>query len=627
MNNRLGIIFSILFLSISGLLPAQDWESVKKDPTLLFGEGWGSSVAEADQNALADLISKISLQVVSTFESHTEETALGSGEVNSEEYIKSKVNTYSQATLNNTQKYVIENEPDAHVGRWIRKSELNRIFENRKHKVKEFVELAIRAEEQCKVDDALRYYYWAFTLVQSLQHPSEEYYTDDAGERHLLTTWIPACMNGIFDDIKVEVSRRMEDNLMLRFTFRGSPVSSLDYTYFDGREWSNIYSAKDGMGILELVPRAAIENPRLKYEYEYRSEAHVDKEVATVLNVVRSRAMRKAYATLDVGSFIGGSIPSPSSAPSSSSLVATDNAHVATNAEASISASSSRLDPPAPLADDAFYRKVMEQVVKSICTRQYTDSSCFTEEGWAMFRKLIAYGNAQLLSDGTECRFYEMGDAVVARSIPMSFSFKTGMRKSFVEDVVFTFNKEKKIESLSFGLGQTAENDILNKGYWPISARMALMAFLENYKTAYALKRLDYIRDLFADDALIIVGSVLKKVAMKRSGDGDVSFAQNDRVKLTRLSKEEYIRNLTRSFKSNEYINLRFSNNDVVRGGKGGEIYGIQIKQDYYSSTYGDTGYLFLLVDINNPKEPIIKVRTWQPERDPDFGLVGIQDF
>ena len=57
----------------------------------------------------------------------------------------------------------------------------------------------------------------------------------------------------------------------------------------------------------------------------------------------------------------------------------------------------------------------------------------------------------------------------------------------------------------------------------------------------------------------------------------------------------------------------------MVKAGVGGEIYGIQIHQDYYSSTYGDTGYLFLMVDINDPDNPIISIRTWQPERDPNI--------
>jgi hypothetical protein len=85
--------------------------------------------------------------------------------------------------------------------------------------------------------------------------------------------------------------------------------------------------------------------------------------------------------------------------------------------------------------------------------------------------------------------------------------------------------------------------------------------------------------------------------------------------------------NLKKCFKRNEFVNLRFSNNDVMKMGIGGELYAIQIQQDYYSSTYGDKGYLFLMVDINNPEKPLIKVRTWQPEKDPDFGLYGPGDF
>ncbi len=59
----------------------------------------------------------------------------------------------------------------------------------------------------------------------------------------------------------------------------------------------------------------------------------------------------------------------------------------------------------------------------------------------------------------------------------------------------------------------------------------------------------------------------------------------------------------------------------------GGELYGVHIRQDYYSTNYGDTGYLTLLVDFNDPDAPLIKVRTWQPEPDPDFGLITPYDF
>lgn len=71
----------------------------------------------------------------------------------------------------------------------------------------------------------------------------------------------------------------------------------------------------------------------------------------------------------------------------------------------------------------------------------------------------------------------------------------------------------------------------------------------------------------------------------------------------------EYMRKLKMCFQSNQFINIRFADNDVVKMGAGGETYGIQIKQDYYSSNYGDHSYLFLMVDFNDPENPSIKVR------------------
>jgi hypothetical protein len=193
--------------------------------------------------------------------------------------------------------------------------------------------------------------------------------------------------------------------------------------------------------------------------------------------------------------------------------------------------------------------------------------------------------------------------------------------------VVFTFTQDVQICNIAFGLGRTAEDDILNKGVWPEKARFALMCFLENYKTAYALKRTDYIESVFDDNAVIITATVLKRADANLNDSNIRQYGNNEAIIYNRQTKNEYLVNLKKCFKRNEFVNLRFSNNDVMKMGIGGELYAIQIQQDYYSSTYGDKGYLFLMVDINNPEKPLIKVRTWQPEKDPDFGLYGPGDF
>ena len=191
-----------------------------------------------------------------------------------------------------------------------------------------------------------------------------------------------------------------------------------------------------------------------------------------------------------------------------------------------------------------------------------------------------------------------------------------------VEPDVFAFDGTPA-DCVAFGLDKKAKEDIMNKNVWPVEARMTIIEFLENYKTAYSLKRLDYIRTIFDDDAVIIVGHVAK-VAVR--GNDNRHRTYRNKVTLTQYEKEQYIKHLEVCFRSNEFINIRFVDNDV-RKAKEGEEYGIQIKQDYYSTNYGDEGYLYIQVDLNERQEPIIRVRTWQPQPDPEIGLFGLGNW
>ena len=147
-------VATILLLLLFGVAAsAQSWELIKEDTnTYLWGEGWAETLDEADQQALASLISKISIVVVSDFEMLEGENA-SKGDY--EHYVESKISTFSQATLTNTEMVVLSNEPDAHVGRWIKRSEIDRIFEGRRNKVMEFVENAERAEGKAHENDVV----------------------------------------------------------------------------------------------------------------------------------------------------------------------------------------------------------------------------------------------------------------------------------------------------------------------------------------------------------------------------------------------------------------------------------------------------------------------------------------
>lgn len=603
MTKRLFVFLAIQLFLIPSF--SQSWDEVKRNTgTYLFGEGWGSTIEEADQQALAALISKISIVVSSDF-SITEDERTSNGILDATSYTNSKLQTYSTATLTNTERIVIDNDADqAHIGRYIKRAELNSIFEGRIRTIKEYIRLGIMAEEAYKIDDALRNYYWAYSLLKSVQHPTAVTYSDeDTGEKVYPLTWLPQQINNILKDLEVKVINNDGTNVDLMFYYKRQPVSTLDFTYFDGRNWSNICSAKDGRGTMEFSKGMIPSNVQINIEYAYRGQAHINQEIQSVLNVVKGQAMRAARINVQTGKS-------------------------KSNGDVQMALSkSTKIETMAPLADDTSYRLALNKVLDAINKHNYdTVHELFTEDGWDMFNRLVKYGNARILNT-RECTFSQLREDVIARSIQMSFSFKKGLRKDFVEDVVFTFNKNQKIDCIAFGLDRKAKQDIMKRGAWTQVARLTIMQFLENYKTAYALKRLDYLKTIFDDDAVIIVGHVAERmVAESHSKDMPTAIRTQKYIKRTQYSKEQYMKNLEACFKSNEFVNIRFANNDV-RKAKNGEEYGIQIKQDYYSTNYGDQGYLYLQVDLDDPQKPIIKVRTWQPEPDPEIGLFGLGNW
>ena len=589
-------IFLISFLPLVAVAQTADKaEDIKNAADYLWGQGYGATVKEADREALADLMSKISVQIESDFVIDEREVNTAAGN-DAQSTVQNVVRTYSQGTLKNTRSVIVSEGPTAAVIRYIKRSEIEKAFKDREENVLSYVYSARNAEKAGRIDAALRYYYWASCLLKSLQNPSQVKFSED-GVKFPMTMWIPEQIRTILSQIKVEVTKVEGQEVSLLFTYKDKPVTSLDFHYWDGQNYSNIFSAKDGIMEVEMRPGAPTNKFNIQYEYEFKSQMRQDPELEQVMNIFNTVNYKEATVTVLSGN------KSEQKQAQAVLQAAVSNMSVATHAV--------QVAQPKP------YVKTIDQVVNAIKQKNYASvSDQFTAEGYDMFDKLVHYGNATVIGN-PNLQFYQLGDRTICRSVPMKFTFKNNKR-AFVEDVTFTFNKDEKIESVAFGLDKTARDDIFNRdaAAWNDSVRMVIATFLENYKTAFALKRLDYIQSIFDDDAIIIVGHVTKHANKKGENQ---NYIDNEMVKYTRQDKATYLKNLEKSFGSNEFINIRFTDNEVKKMGKGGETYGIQIHQDYYSSNYGDTGYLFLMVDLNEMDAPIIKVRTWQPNRDPNI--------
>ena len=272
------------------LLPlrGQDWERIKADPHVVWGEGWGASVEEADREALASLASRITVGIAGEFRSIEEQRTTSSGS----EYTavtSSRVEMVSNATLRNTGRVVLRGGRRAHVGRWIRRSELDAAFAARAQRVLDCMRSAGEAETDLRAGDALRYYYWAYVLLRSLPRPSEM----RDGEGRMLLNVIPDRMNGVLGDISVS-AEKTGGRLMLSFRFRGLPAEDLAFTCFDGAGWSPRTEVRGGRADVDLASGALGEIVQLRIEYEYRDEAMMDDELAGLVSASRTRMLKKA---------------------------------------------------------------------------------------------------------------------------------------------------------------------------------------------------------------------------------------------------------------------------------------------------------------------------------------------
>jgi hypothetical protein len=598
----------VLLLAMKGFpQPEPDAGQIKTSGNFIWGIGTGSTYQTADKNALDALITQISVQVESSFENVVNET-----EGSLKEYTKSVVKTYSNVTLTEAKSLLVSEKKGAfEVIRYMAKTDLNTLFENRKQKILEYVHSGLIAENGLRIGDALKNYYWALVLLRSHKdNGTIQCDFPDEGNR-LLITALPEKLNAVFTALSFSIKNiddKPQENyksIELNLSYKGKPVENLDFVYWTGRNFSNPVSCRSGIGLAELI--GEVEYPltelKIRVDYVYACKTGIDLEVRSVLENVKLPDFEKAEYKITLPSAV---IQRPE-----------QNVDKLSNID---------FEKLNKVEQTQKIKKNLQQIIGAIEKKDYSNlGQLFTTEGWEVFNELIAGAYVKILPGDQNPNIIAMNDKTIVRSVPMKLSYSNSHR-SFIEQVVFTFNGDLKVEAISFAISDKAIEDITSRSdrFGTIEDKYQLFNFMEHYKTAYCLKRLDYIEKIFAENALIIVGSIIKEA---ESIEGMYKKIGTERVKYIELSKGEYIERLQKVFGSNEFVNINFEENIVKKVNGDEKIYGIQIKQDYYSTNYADKGYLFLMIDLNDSINPKIYVRTWQPEKNPDGSVYGLNDF
>lgn len=572
-----------------------DFDKIQKQKDIyLSGYGKGESLREADSDALIDLISQISVRVESQFEMiKTEKDQTLS------EFSKGIIRTFSNATLENAERLVNNlSDGSVEVLRYIKRDDLSKVFADRLRKVNEYAQDGYKAEQEMRVADALKYYYWSFILLRTHPDLNRIEADIDGNGKRLLITSLPDRMNRILNSISMEIkfnnynASKEERRITACALINNQKVQNLELRYFTGNDWEGVAVRNSTFGMVWYGKYAIQMNQvRIGIEYRFDNQLILDAEVKDVFEKTRLPALSNSSITLDLG---------------------------ATPSENSI--------PQFSINDKAAIRAI-NVVLSAIENGDATEvEKISTARGLRDFNAIISYGKAQPLISKMELKHIKLANATLIRSIPMQFNFQKS-RMQFSEMVNIVLNSDGLIDGFTFSIGNNAITDIITKSsqFGSDEEKYHLIHFMELYKTAYCTKDLDFIKSVFADNALIIVGNVLKEGKNIDNMYGSLG----SKVEYVKLGKKDYVERMERVFRSNEFVNIQFDDNTVRRATNdpSDKVYGIQIKQNYYSTSYSDKGYLFLMIDLNDTLNPTIYVRTWQPEKNPDGSIIGVSNF
>lgn len=608
------LFFLTITLSLSMFCLAQNFKEnrkkadrIKADDAYYFGEsGDCKNSRKADEEAMKELLENIAMDKSLHpiyFQNSDDE----------DEQHERIMGTFSEVLKKQSDDLVLNDaNGSAKAFRYIKKSDFAEICKVRESKVMDYIAEAVNAEEIYRIGDALRYYYWALMLCHSHPDGNSLKYQDERGPEVNCYRWLLRRTENVLNDVVfIPMKQEKSDNneFLFKVAYLGNNIDGLNFSYNNGNGTSQ-GTVDNGMSHIKLV-HSDMHNVNIVIDLE-NTEAvkFYDPEVYSIINALDEQ--------IDF--------------PGSKKSIAIDKVkkinkveEMKTYADKEIAKSMEKseefmaaVESSEPQSD---YLKTMEKIEKAIAKKDINSlEKCFTPDGLQMLRDLFCYGDGKIIGKPTY-KLLEFGDEVLCRSIPMQFDFKGNV--NFIRDVVFRFDKNtKKVKSIAFRLTDITESQIFAKEKWSDDARLTLINFIEDYQTAYALKRKEYLNQIYSESALIIVGSVLKET--KKTDD--IRLDEKVRIKYDTLSKNQYMKRLDRVFANNEFVNIRFTNTSFNTVNNINNVIGVQLKQEYFSSNYGDVGYLFLMVDLRHEK-PIIHVRTWQPNETPVDDIITDKSF
>jgi hypothetical protein len=619
--------FTFLFIILSALTfraSAQDIDIIKADREFFWGESCSENQKEASDQAISQILTQISVKVTSDFRSFSKIDTENDTQ-NYESKVEGVVKTYASGALTNLQNYKEPRDCGIYAFYYINRDEIDKIFDYRKQLVKDIFDKAERYEKDANFAAALKYYYFSSILLNSIPVSRVEHkgmpLEIEIGSR--LSDIINSTRFEVINDEMVSDKRR---EITISITVKNKPAKSLDFNFWDG---SNQIDAKsiDGTALITLFGSSTQFNElQMRVKYKYFESKEEIKEVGELWSLVSAvNIANRQRVKLEVNP-----------KPKPEALAEFGLATVTDNIELHFTADDGEEVEDLNTVEKALNVEELKEVVPEhlVSLEEYFNNDKkvaaweqddFLSDKLSRMKKYNKLDISKISSRQNINNTYEGWEF---RQMSANASYRT-MNMQSKEYVVPDFDTTGRMMDVNFGimdgLYDTFKRASTFGDDW--DKRQVIIKFVEKYRTAYLTRDMEQLDVMFADEAVIIVGRILRK---DEEDTNSYELDNNDRqpdVEYLRLDKQRFLERQAQIFgRENNDIHLGFTTFEIKKKNNQDGVYGVSMRQNYTSTGYADEGYLFLLIDFNG-KEPKIYVRAWQPQEWDEDALIELANF
>jgi len=157
------------------------------------------------------------------------------------------------------------------------------------------------------------------------------------------------------------------------------------------------------------------------------------------------------------------------------------------------------------------------------------------------------------------------------RNIPLFFKENETIVK---QECLVTLSSNGVIEDFLIGLESQRYDSLINNGTGVVDQRrrQIILGFVEEYRTAYNKRDIDFIEKVFSDQAVIIKGVVYMKGV---DSEEILKQVPADKIKYVKMTKVEYVSDLRKAFKILKYLKVDFEKIEITQHGFKKDLYGV----------------------------------------------------